>query len=621
MSSVPTHRADSTPPRTPNGENQPAATESTPSPWSQIGRPHLWVGLGLIVLYGGFRAWALFRGWFYGDDFTLIDQGRSELSFEYLFEPHSIHLMPTGRFLAWLTGHNGGLDWPLVATTTLIMQLLVALACFWMLLTLFGERWAVIGLLTIFLTSAIAVPATMWWAAAINQLPHQFALCLAVGAWVRYARSRHLGWLAAAVAAVTFGLLAYVKSSLILIVLAYLLIAYFTTGGPVDRARMALRRNWPALAAFGVLGLGYVATYVSTVRDVSASLLSVNPGDLIDTMVVESLGTGLVGGPWRWDRLNPPASLVDAPLWGVVLAWAALLGGVCWLWLTRVRTLRSWGLFAMFVSVSFMLLYFSRASGFGAIAGLELRYSTDVAIMFPLCIGLAALELHGAAEYAEERGPALVTLKVPRRLPVAALTIIAALGLWSSTTYVLTWQNDNPARSYADNLRSGVQPGDDLVDRALPPFMFSGDLRLSTLVGQLGLDVDYPEISDSLLVVDDSGNVLRPIIDPVSQGVEGSRSGCGWSVRSGDPQQIPLNQTAGNWDWWARLGILASTESRVSVTAAGVTHQAVIQPGVSSLYVHVVGEVDEISVAVDTPGAAVCVDDLQLGNLVGGQPR
>lgn len=604
---------------TPADEGDAGAAPATV--WSQIRRPQLTVALGLITLFTGFRAWSLYPSWFYGDDFILIETGSHGLSAGYLFEPHSIHLMPVGRFIAYLAAENGGLNWTFVATSTLLLQLAVALACWWMLRTLFGERWGTVGLLALFLSSAIALPATMWWAAAINQLPHQLALCLAVGSWVNYCRSRSWWWLIASLAAVSFGLLSYVKSALILPLLALILVAYFTSGSPRERLREASRRHWQALVLFTSLGCGFILAFVRLVPDVSASQVDIKASSLVDTMIVESVGSGLLGGPWRWSDINPPTSIADPPMWGAVLAWLSLFAVAAYLFLTRSRTLRAWAVFAAFTVGSFLLLFFSRASGYGEIAGLELRYSTDLALVFPLCLGLASMRLIGAPEASTGRTSPLLTFAAGPRTTISCIAVVAALGLWSSGQYVLPWHSDNPARDYSDTLRAEVEPNDELADRPLSPFIFSADMRLSTLTAQLDLDVTYPEISTRLLFVDDAGNVLRPLIEPVTVAQDGPRDGCGWPVSGAVTTTIPMESEAGAWDWWARLGVLSSQETRLSVTINDDTLEANVPPGVSSVYVHVLGSVDSIRVRAASPDASVCVDDVEVGNLVGGQPR
>ena len=61
---------------------------------------------------------------------------------------------------------------------------------------------------------------------------------------MRYLRGDGGRWCVLAYAGVAFGLLFDVKAVLVLLVLAYLAVAYFAAGGPVARVRGVLRRYW-----------------------------------------------------------------------------------------------------------------------------------------------------------------------------------------------------------------------------------------------------------------------------------------------------------------------------------------------------------------------------------------
>ncbi|NGZ99941.1 hypothetical protein G5V59_05965 [Nocardioides sp. W3-2-3] len=54
---------------------------------------------------------------------------------------------------------------------SLLMASVAALACLWFLLTLFGWRRRTLAVLALYLTTAMTVPAFVWWAAALNQAP------------------------------------------------------------------------------------------------------------------------------------------------------------------------------------------------------------------------------------------------------------------------------------------------------------------------------------------------------------------------------------------------------------------------------------------------------------------
>ena len=168
--------------------------------------------------------------WFFTDDYRLMAGARGHLTWAYLTEPFDSQFMPLGRLEVWAVFHSGTTNWALAATFTLAWVAAAALACLWALVTLYGTRPAVLALLAVYLTTAVILPGTMWWAAALNQLPLQFAIFVSVGAWVRYLRGDGRRWLWLTVVVLGVGLLAYVKVILLLPVLAAMALGGFTPG-------------------------------------------------------------------------------------------------------------------------------------------------------------------------------------------------------------------------------------------------------------------------------------------------------------------------------------------------------------------------------------------------------
>ena len=364
------------------------------------------VALMMVAAQLGFRAWALYSSWFFTDDYRLmLDAHGTPLSWRYAWTSFDSHVMPLGRVLVWLVTEAGPLNWHLTASITLAFQLMASLACLWMLVTLFGARWVVLVPLALYLTSVLTMPALMWWAAGLNQMPFQVSFFCSVTLWVMYLRSRRLRHLFLTLVSVVIGVGFYEKALIVGVVLTFLALGYFASGGLRDRVLHVVRTYWPAVVAGGVLAGGYLYYYLFNVPRPfeSSSSGDVVADDIANSMLGTSLPTGLLGGPWRWWNTTPPIVLADPPGWTVHLAWMTLLLVVLYSALRRTRTLRGWALLATYVLCLYAVLTVSRGQIYGGLSGLEYRYLTDAVCAAALVLGLVFAELDGAVESSAPR--------------------------------------------------------------------------------------------------------------------------------------------------------------------------------------------------------------------------
>lgn len=591
--------------------------------------PVIAVGLGLIALQLIFRAWAVYPSWFYADDhYLLYDATHDSLSADYLLRPYDSQFMPLGRFVAWMVVGSGRAqwNWASAATGTLVFQSLASLAFLWMLATLFGRRWGILAPLALYLSSALTIPAFMWWAASLNQLPLQIALPVAVGAWVRYLRTGALGWLGACVGAVGFGLLAYVKAILIVPLLAYLMVTLFCVGGPFERVRMAVRFYWPAGVIFAFLGSGFTAYYVAQVPSVVVKGQDMPVLGLAESMLGNTLPAATLGGPIWWASFNPPVATAAPPDVLVSASWVMIALFIIYLWLTRERTGRVWIMVSAYALGAYLVLLTTRAPIVGPIAGAELRYLTDVLPVIVLGLAMAAMPVRGALEPSAHRADPFLTRQLGARTAIAATVAVSATGMLSTVRYIDGWHHHNPG---ADYFRTAAQDLANLDDPAFAPqvvpasiipgfrYPYNSTDRLLTLGPS---SVDFPEATDRLLVLDESGHVRRALIQPGVVSEDGPVEGCGWRISDG-AGDIPLTGRTFSWDWWMRIGYLSSDSTPVTITTSTDTVSAKLQPGVNSLYVRIDGSFDEITISGLDDGVTLCVDAVEVGNpFPGGSP-
>ena len=584
------------------------------------------IGVALVVAHVAFRAWALLPSWFYLDDYNLLyDTTTSSFGLGYALEPHNSNLMPGGRVLAWLVAGTGTLNWNVAAGLVLLLQALAAAAALWALLSLFGPRWGVLAPLLLYLTSAMTMPAMMWWTAAVNQVPLQAALFLALGSWVNHLRTRKLVWLLATLVAVALGLVFSVKALLFFPVLGFVALAWFATGGPVRRLIHVTRTYWPAIISAAALAVAYLTYYVAFV---DAPFTETTPGvvgRISETMLGTAFMTGVLGGPWAWDPLAPPNAFADPPDVSVHVAWVVGTLTVIYGVLTRRRTMRAWALLASYLLCCLALLVSSRGPEYGAIIGLEYRYLTDATAIGAVCIGLAFLELRGAADSSVPRDPSLLRAPLRPALVASLVALVAVGGVVSSVRYVSYWHALNESDPWIHALDRDLERLGrvELVDTAVPEGVisatFAPDNAMSRITPLLHGTVDFPGTSSRLGVVSEDGTVRAALIGPGVQSLEGPARGCGWKVPASG-RTIPLTGRAFEWDWWVRIGYLYSDESPVVVTADDDEVRATLLPGLNSLYLRVSGSFDKIRIDGVAPGSTLCVDTIEVGQVEAGGP-
>src|SRR5215467_11065427 len=354
--------------------------------------------LTLIAIQLVWMAVLLAHSYFRQDDFRFLDRALAHgLSWQYLMWVEAGHLLPLGVAIAWVMARISLYNWPL--TSLFILELLVAtcLVLLRMLRTVFGNRPAILIPLTVYVFSPLSLAAVTWWAVAVEILPLELAIFMAVDAHVRYLRGGRFRSALAAGGWLLLGMAAMDKGAVVPLLLFALTSAFFVEGRWPVAAVRAVRRYWRAWVLYGALLAAYGA--VLAIRLLASGAPAASPAaaslaNFASTLVETALVPGLLGGPWRWLSFgsvmaNPPVALQQL----------------------------SWAVAALVVIAS--CAYRRRAGGawFATLAGLQARYVADAAAVFVLCLGLAFLPAAG------ETG--VYRFRLPAEAPAATVRAIA----------------------------------------------------------------------------------------------------------------------------------------------------------------------------------------------------
>lgn len=592
---------------------------------SRTWRPaEVWLAAALLVVASlALRAWVVVPAFFFLDDYVYLADARSGPSgLAWLLAPYNGHLMPAARALIWWVDGQGPADWGAAATTSLALQAAASVAFAWMLVRFFGARPAVLLPLALFLTTAITVPALVWWAAAINLAGVQAALFCALGCWVEVMRGGRLRWLLGTLAAVALGLAFDVRGVLALPVLAAVSVAYFTTGGPRQRLRTLLRDHLVPLLTLAGVGGAYTAYYLVAVEGVTTWP---QPGDaavLLAVALGATLPLGAVGGPWRWTPGAPPTALADTAVVPVLIAWLVLGVGVVWLARRRTRTLRGWAVAVAYAAVLVLLVAGTRSAA-GTAAAREYRFLVESGGLLALALALALLPVPGAPGSSAPRAHPAVA--APRRTTaLLAVAAVAVGGVVSTVGYARSWHDDNASAPYVDRLAADLEalgPVDvaetRVPRRVLDPLVFPRN-NTRTLLEALDSPAGLTTASTELHVVADDGSVRRAAVAPTTVSSPGPVPGCGWQVRPGAPVRVPLEQPVADGPTWMRVAFLAGEGVQVQVDAGGTVVREPLRPGLGSLFMLHGGGFDGVEVSVADGSADLCVDRVEVGGLVAG---
>ena len=361
------------------------------------------IGLILIAAQLVWKAQFLTHLYFTQDDFYNLNLAiQSPLSWHYLTFIGIGHLMIGPRAVAWVLARISLYDWGLASSMVLVLLAGANVAALRLLRTLFGDRRLILVPLAVYLLTPLTVPDLGWWSAAIESVPLQLAIFMALNAHVWYVRTGRAWHLVAAVFWVVFGLVFFEKA-LVLPVLLFAVTAAFFAGGTswLAGARLALARYWRAWLAYAVLMASYAVLLAVSLR--TSAIHPQAPTSISATLtfawglVRETLLPGAIGGPWQWYPIFGGSYSIGAPptalLWLATIVVVAVLAISSW---RRKVVWRSWAILAAWVVLADMVpvLIGGRLIGWSlGLHKLDTHYLADAAPALAICLGLALCPL------------------------------------------------------------------------------------------------------------------------------------------------------------------------------------------------------------------------------------
>lgn len=607
------------------------------------------VAVVLVAVQTLIRGWTCLRGWFYLDDFAFMARatGHGLFDLAYLDHTYNSHVMPGAWVWVWLTTRAFPMQWAPVAIAMIALQLLLAILVLRLLVALFGPRPLILPALAIALLSPISLPAALWWAAALNQLPQQMALVCALLALVRYMRGGGRRAALAGPLAMALGLLFSEKTLLVLPLVMGVTVAFFTTGGVGTRLRRTARRDRLMWLGYAVVATPYLVMYLVAVptplRDTHV------PGhdvfDLVLTSVFRATVPGLVGGPLQWQPIGYAGALADPSSFVMALALLVLAAVVTLTIAFRRRASWAWLILAAYSGLNIAVLARSRAVLVGPIAATEYRYQTDVALVGSLMLACATMCFagrfrRGEVDATDERREfrALVDDRIvmplralgglPSADPAALASVLAAgtvamMAALSTHAYDPYWVN-NPARPWVTTVRSeldGLPSGTRLADFFVPQqvawgllYPYNEAYRTLSPVLTPG-QVLTPGTSAQRVVVPDDAGHLRLALPGGGRAASGPTKGCGWRI-STRSVTVPVPSSLPNPASLVRVGVAAASPTSLDVSINGRSTRVRLSKGLNVAFLQVVAPFSEVRLSVTDAGVKVCTNDVSVGPAV-----
>lgn len=568
--------------------------------------------LGIVAVTAVVRGWLLAGSYFNQDDFYMTGRAaESDLTWDYLVRDFAGHVNPLQQLTLWVVAHGAPYRWPVLAVGILLVNLLAVVLVWLILSRLLPGRWARVVLLAVFAWTPLTLVSTLWWSASMFLWPHVTCSLAAVWLLVRWKQEgRPVSHVLAILLVTAIGLLWHERSVLIPPLVFGVAVALADRATGWRKVTAALRDHawlWGGMVALvgGFLVAHSRLTEVEGGGGTPRQLLGVTWSFLGRSAV-----PGLAGGPWTGEidggAVRPAAwvTVVSLLLAAVVLVLLLRGGGPA----------RRWALAVLlgYVAADTALLLSGRAA-FGAVIGLDPRYSADIPHAAVVC---AALALRGGPA-----GLGLARLGTARARRAGAACAVAAYGIaagFGTALLVPHFQNKED-RAFVEAFRADLAADptqvvfDELAPAELVLPLVGDDSRYAHIFGPLPEHPAFDEPSPRLRVVGPDGH-LRPVtFAGTVTAPPGPDGDCGHevtAVATTVPFTLPVEGRL-----VMRVQYYTDAESTLTVLAGDWVEHFLARRGPNEAWLVVPdlpGALPSVVMQADGP-APVCVTDVAVG--------
>lgn len=563
--------------------------------------------------------------WFYADDLLFLSDiasGRDD--FGWFFRNHQGHIMPGSFLLVEMIARVGAYPWAAAAIQIAVLQAVAAGSIWIMLRVLFGRKLHLLVPFVVFLFASASVPATTWWAVAVNQLPFQIAFGLTVAAHVLWMRTRKPVWLAAATLGLLLGFTVYTKTILVPLVLLFITVTYFTDGP--RRLRRSLRRDWPAWMLQGAVSASWLALYLGVPDTNAPFTFNWQLFEVIRDHLMLAVVPTFLGGPINWVAwVEPPITIAAPPTALIVASWVLFCAFVLGVWMRRRTAVIGLVPAVAYALLSLVIMIISRSVlveiGGAAYLARQLQYLADLAPVIALSLALMLHPLIGAAQFSRARTPPLLLLPGSRRTRIVGWTVgavaLLAAAVASNLTFVENWRDPWPQRTFFTTAMSEVTRTHPVIadstvpDTAINP-LFADHRRIERAMSPLADRFTLSDSGTTLQIFTDDGHLAPAKVDAGDRLID---SGIPCHIVTSTGTLLPVVPTF-DYPLWTAVDIEATTPTTAVFQFGPRRFVATIEPG---SHTFLAATPQGYSGAwIRSEGTNFCVTALRVGPLIAG---